>query len=141
MTGALLVFAPVGGVEGTSDFAGLAAVPAFVVVSGAASLTVTVSSVWLAGRFFDRRPFSGFGLRLNRAWWLDFGFGLLLGALLMAGVFFVELRAGWVTVTGAFETTGGRAFFPAILAPLVFFACVGFYEELSSRGYQLTNIA
>ncbi len=141
-TVALLVFSLTGGAGGAGKYTGLTATtPAFVAVGGVISLAVTVSSVWLAGRFLDKRPFSGFGLRLNRAWWLDFGFGLLLGALLMTGVFLVELSAGWVTVTGAFEAAGGGSFFPAILAPVVFFACVGFYEELSSRGYQLTNIA
>ena len=136
---ALVAFALAAGAE---DTAGIADPPLFVAVSGAVALLATVASVWLAGRFMDRRPFfSGFGLRLDRAWWLDFGFGLLLGAALMTGVFLVELRAGWVTVTGLFEAAGGGAFFPAILAPVAFFACVGFYEELSSRGYQLTNIA
>lgn len=143
ITASLLLFALAGGaaIAGANDFASLASSPSFVLISGAASLAASVFSVWLAGRFFDRRPFSGFGLRLDRAWWLDFGFGLLLGAVLMTGVFMVELSAGWVSVTGAFEAVDGGAFFPAILMPVVFFVCVGFYEELVSRGYQITNIA
>jgi membrane protease YdiL (CAAX protease family) len=59
----------------------------------------------------------------------------------MTGIFLLQLAAGWVTVTGSFVTTNGGAFFPAILAPVVLFVCVGFYEELVSRGYQLTNLA
>jgi uncharacterized protein len=94
------------------------------------------------GRFFDRRALFGFGLRIDRRWWLDFGFGLLLGALLMAGIFLTELAAGWVTVSGAFETTReGDPFFPVILAPLVGWVLLGIYEELVFRGYQLTNMA
>ncbi len=133
--------------EGTGsggDTAGtLAASPALRVASfAAASLVATVASVWLAGRLFDRRPFSGFGLRLDRVWWLDLCFGLALGALLMTAIFSVELAAGWITVTGAFEVAGeGRPFALAILFPLVAFVCVGFYEELLSRGYQLQNMA
>lgn len=100
-----------------------------------------VASVWAAGRFLDRRPFSGFGLRLGRAWWSDLGFGLLLGASLISGIFLIELAAGWVTVTGALRAVDGGDFFPAILAPVVLFVCVGFYEELVARGYQLTNLA
>jgi membrane protease YdiL (CAAX protease family) len=141
VTFALAAFALVGGVESAGAFAGLTTLPAFVMARGVIALLVTVSTVWLAGRFMDRRPFSDFGLRLNRAWWLDFGFGLLLGAFLMTGVFLVEFWAGWVTVAGTFEAVRGESFFPAILAPVVFFLCLGFYEELSSRGYQLTNIA
>ncbi|QIN84857.1 CPBP family intramembrane metalloprotease [Rubrobacter tropicus] len=107
----------------------------------AATALAAVASVWIAGRFLDRRPFSGFGLRLNRAWWSDLGFGLILGASLMAAIFAVEFAAGWVTVTGSFEPVDGGTFFPAILAPVALFVCVGFYEELVSRGYQLTNLA
>jgi membrane protease YdiL (CAAX protease family) len=105
------------------------------------SLVAAIISVWLAARFFDRRPLSGLGLRLDRNWWLDLGFGLSLGALLMTAIFLVELSAGWVTVTGAFEAVGGGPFFPAVLAPLVIFLVVGVYEELIYRGYQLTNLA
>jgi uncharacterized protein len=141
VTVALAVFALVAGVEDEGEFTLLSGSPAFVTASGVVSLAVTTLTVWLAGRFLDRRHFSDFGLRLNRAWWLDFGFGLLLGAFLMTGVFLVEFSAGWVTVAGTFEAMSGGGFFPAILAPVVFFLCVGFYEELSSRGYQLTNIA
>ncbi len=115
--------------------------PAFWAVSSAASLVAIVVSVWIAGRFFDRRPLSGFGLRLDRAWWLDLYFGLALGVLLMVGIFLVELAAGWITVTGTFDTTGGGPFALAILSPLITFLCVGIAEELFSRGYQLTNIA
>jgi uncharacterized protein len=140
---AVVAFALYSGV----DFAGegivaIAASPTFLAINGVISLAVAVLSVWLAGRFLDRRPFSGFGLNIDGEWWLDLGFGLLLGALLMAGIFFVELAAGWVMVTGAFEATSeGTTFFPTILAPLVLFVCVGFYEELVSRGYQIRNIA
>ncbi len=131
-----------GAALGNEAIEGLAASPAFWVSAGAASMVAALFSVWIAGRFFDRRPLSGFGLRIDGRWWLDFGFGLFLGALLMAGVFLVELAAGWVVVTGAFEATnGGASFFPTILAPLVWFICVGFYEELVSRGYQLRNMA
>ena len=107
----------------------------------AGATLAAVASVWVAGRSLDGRPFSGFGLRFNRAWWSDLGFGLLLGASLISGIFLFGLAAGWVTVTGSFEGVEGRSFFPAILVPVVLFVCVGFYEELVSRGYQLTNLA
>lgn len=107
----------------------------------AGTALVATASVWAAGRFLDRRPFSGFGLRLDRLWWSDLLFGLLLGGFLMTGVFLVQLAAGWVTVTGTFEAADGASFLPAILAPAALFVCVGFYEELVSRGYQLTNLA
>ncbi len=135
---ALLGWAPPEG-GGTEVLTGS---PIFLVVNSVASLVAVVASVWLAGRVLDRRPFfSGFGLKLDRDWWLDFCFGLFLGAMLMTGVFLTELAAGWVTVAGTFEAAGKGAFFPAILMPLVLFLCVGISEELLSRGYQITNLA
>ena len=99
-------------------------------------------SVWLAGRFLDRRRFVDFGFHLNKNWWADFGFGLFLGAFLMVIIFVVELAAGWVTVTGAFATRNPNMNFLAGIAPAaVIFLAVGIYEELFSRGYQLRNIA
>ena len=51
------------------------------------TLPAVLASVWLAGRFADRRRFADFGLRLSRDWWVDFGFGLALGAGLMTFIF------------------------------------------------------
>jgi uncharacterized protein len=116
--------------------------PALPVISGAAGLTGALLSVWLAGRFLDRRPFADFGFHLNGGWWLDLLFGMALGALLMTAVFLTELGLGWVTVTGAFESlVPGAPFWLAMLVPAALFLCVGFYEELISRGYQLRNAA
>ena len=120
----------------SSDF--YAVVP---LVSGVAGLVVAILTVWLAGRFLDRRPFSEFGFRLGAGWWLDLLFGMVLGALLMTVVFFVELGLGWVEVTGAFETHGGAPFVISILFPAATYVCVGLSEELVSRGYQIKNAA
>ena len=108
-----------------------------------ASLALSmVISIWLAGRFLDRRRFADFGFRLDRDWWIDFGFGLSLGAGLMLIIFLIELATGWVTVTGTLVTRNTNAgFLPALLLPLATFLAVGFYEELFSRGYQLQNLA
>jgi membrane protease YdiL (CAAX protease family) len=98
--------------------------------------------VWLAGRFLDKRPFADFGFHLNAGWWLDLFFGMALGALLITAVFLTELVLGWVKITGAFESlVPGTPFWLAILIPAALFLCVGFYEELISRGYQLRNAA
>ncbi|QIN77825.1 CPBP family intramembrane metalloprotease [Rubrobacter marinus] len=139
---AVLALASGGSSEPPGGGIGLGSSPLALVLGGLLSLVAALVSVWLAGRFLDRRPFSGFGLGLSREWWIDLGFGLLLGAVLMTSIFLVELAAGWVRITGTFATGGGTSSFPlAILAPLVLFLCVGFGEELVSRGYQLKNMA
>ena len=120
----------------------IAVSPLLAVASSIVVFAALVASVWLSGRFLDRRPFSGFGLRVwERGWWLDLGFGLFLGAFMMTCVFLVELSAGWVSVTGVLQTVAKVPFALAILDPLVLFLCVGIQEELVSRGYHLTNMA
>jgi uncharacterized protein len=116
--------------------------PVLPIISGVAGLLGALLSVWLAGRFLDRRPFADFGFHLNAGWWLDLFFGMALGALLITAVFLTELVLGWVKVTGAFESlVPGAPFWLAILIPAALFLCVGFYEELIFRGYQLRNAA
>lgn len=102
----------------------------------------TLMVVGLAGRFLDRRRFADFGFHFSRRWWLDLAFGLFLGAFLMTGIFLVESAAGWVSVAGfAVSSLSGVPFGLAILLPITMFVFVGISEELSSRGYQLKNLA
>jgi uncharacterized protein len=116
--------------------------PFLLLVSSLVTLAAIVLSIWLAGKFLDKRPFYDFGFRLNRNWWLDLGFGLFLGVLLVSLVFLVQLAAGWVSVTGTLVTSEpGTSFLAAMLLPLITFLAVGIQEELLSRGYQLKNLA
>jgi membrane protease YdiL (CAAX protease family) len=105
-----------------------------------AALIVTAACA-VVGRSLDRRRFDDFGLRLSATWWADFGAGVGIGALLMGGIFAVELAAGWVSLEGYFVGAGDQAFIVALMGPLVTFVAVGFYEELLFRGYQLRNLA
>jgi uncharacterized protein len=114
----------------------------FYVVAGAVQVLVALVAVWLVGRLLDRRLFRDFGFSLDRQWWADLGFGLLLGALLMSAVFLAEWALGWVRVTGVFRTTvPGEPFGHAILLPAFLFLGVGLLEELLARGYVLRNAA
>ncbi len=116
--------------------------PAPPLIGSVAALMVVLLSVWLAGRFIDRRSFADFGFHLGGGWWLDLLFGMALGAFLMTGIFLVELGMGWITINAAFRSlVPGTPFAIAILLPATVFLCVGFYEELLARGYQLRNAA
>jgi membrane protease YdiL (CAAX protease family) len=97
---------------------------------------------WLCGRFVDRREFSEFGLHLSPRWAADLCAGVGMGAVLMGGIFVVELQAGWLTINGYYSGAGpGQPFVVALIDPLVTFVAVAFYEELFSRGYHLRNLA
>jgi uncharacterized protein len=97
---------------------------------------------WLCARFLDHRELREFGLRLGPRWALDLCAGLGIGAVLMSGIFLVELQAGWLTIEGRYVGAApGQPFVVALIDPLVTFVAVGFYEELFSRGYHLRNLA
>ncbi len=116
--------------------------PGVFLVSRLSAVVAILISLWLAGRFLDKRRFRDYGFAINAGWWLDLAFGLFLGAFLMCGVFLTQLAFGWVDVIGSFESKlGGAPFFLAILLPISVFVFVGVYEEALSRGYQLTNLA
>jgi membrane protease YdiL (CAAX protease family) len=103
---------------------------------------ILIATVALAARILDRRGVADLGLRFSRSWWIDFGFGLVLGIFLMTAIFLAELAAGWVTITGTLVVReGGLPFWPGIILPLIGFLAVGVGEELWSRGYVLTNLA
>ena len=115
-----------------------AATTVLTLASIAVSAIATVVGVWVAGRYLDRRRFVDFGLRIDGDWWLDCGFGLALGALLMTGIFATTLAAGWITVTNTFA---GENLLAWALVAVIVFTLVGIYEELLIRGYLLTNLA
>ncbi|NDJ53514.1 MAG: CPBP family intramembrane metalloprotease, partial [Chloroflexi bacterium] len=70
-----------------------------------------------------------------------FGFGLLLGAILMAMVFVVELAFGWITISDTFVSDPIAGFGVLFAAVLIGFVFVGIYEEILSRGYHLVNLS
>ena len=127
--------------SGRLDASAVSGSPTLPLLSSVAGLSAAILTVWLAGRFLDRRPFSAFGFRLGAGWWLDLCFGMVLGALLMTILFLLELRLGWVVVTGSFEPRGEAPFVISMLFPVATFLCVGVSEETVSRGYQLKNAA
>jgi membrane protease YdiL (CAAX protease family) len=108
---------------------------------GLISLVMILLTCLLAARWLDRRPFADYGFHFSRRWWWSFGFGLLLGAGLMAFIFLVELATGWVKVTGFLKPGAIGSFWGEIILAVILFICVGIYEELLARGFQLRNLA
>ncbi len=98
-------------------------------------------ALWIVGRWIDRRPFSDYGFHFGRRWWMDLLFGMVLGAVLMTGIFLSEYVLGWVTVSGSLQSPAGVSFWQGLLTVILLFLAVGIFEELFSRGYLLHNLA
>lgn len=112
------------------------------VVAVLIKLVVVLIGTWLAAHLLDRRPFADFGLNFDRGWWLDFGFGSALGALLMSLIFLIEWLAEWVTIVEFGRVAlPGITWVEGIVGALFFFLVVSVTEELLARGYQLRNLA
>lgn len=105
-------------------------------------LLAVLAATLIAGKWIDRRNITDFGLLLSKDWWKDFGFGLGLGAFLMGAIFLAAWLAGNLRITGYFEKiTSNTPYYLQFLDALLFFTCVGIYEELILRGYILINLA
>jgi len=114
----------------------------YLLLLGFARLFPALVSVWLIGRFIDRRSFKDFGFDFNAAWWRDFAFGLGLGGLSMAAIFLIEYSCGWIKISSMYYLINKQApFIIPISGCLILFICAGIAEELVFRGYQIKNLA
>lgn len=111
------------------------------VVLAPLAVGVTLLSVWLAGRFLDRRLFSDFGLHLNLgSWWADLAFGLVLGIALPLSFVLVGIAIGIVVLEPVFVSGFlGLPFWLAVLLVALVYLCVGVFEEVE-RAYQIRNL-
>lgn len=98
------------------------------------------ASVAALCRLVDRRPPADLGLHVGRAWWIDVGFGVAMGAFAASGIYFTERVAGWVT-SGPAATSYALPVAVAVLVKLGTWIAAGVNEELVFRGYQLRNLA
>jgi len=99
---------------------------------------VVVFSLVPIGWHVDRRRLSDYGLGIDREWWRDCGFGLVLGAGTITAVVLAGVAGGWFVVESVGLSTGKLSLFAGLMAV---FVVVGIYEELLVRGYLLTNLA
>ena len=78
------------------------------VIGPLATFCGVVLATFLAGHWIDRRKFKKFGLSFTKDWWIDFAFGLGLGAGLMSLAFLVGWLTGSIRVGGFFCGASAR---------------------------------
>ena len=98
------------------------------VIAPLATFLGILSATLIAGRWIDRRKFTKLGISFSKDWWIDFAFGLGLGAGLMSLIFLAGWLTGSLQVNGFFvvyQQEGG--FVLGFFQALVFFVFVGIY--------------
>lgn len=106
-----------------------------------AGLGVILLLTYLFRRFLDRQSFTSLGFEQRHGWPWEIGFGIVLGFVLMSGIFLVEWAGGWLTVGEGiwhFKTPGSALLM--LLGYLVLFILAGASEEIMFRGYILQNL-
>lgn len=102
-----------------------------------ALLAVLAASI-LMTRFVNKKPFGAIGLSLHPAMFREFGIGALLGFVMMASIFIVELLCGYVTVMSRGLTLGGGVW--VLISSFAFFGLVAVSEEIAFRGYAFQTL-
>ena len=107
-----------------------------------ATFSAVILTTFAAGKWLDRRHIREFGMVFTKEWWVDFAFGLGLGAVLMTIIFVFGRLTGNVNVNDTFVSFNeNTSFLLGFAQSFLFFIFVGFYEEILSRGYHLINLA
>ncbi len=106
------------------------------------SLIIMTSSIFIARRWLDKRPFASLGLKLDKKMWIDLLTGIGITFLQMGFIYIVMYALRWITFDGfAWEFESASSVTSGLVGMFVAFILVGWNEELLSRGYQLQNLA
>lgn len=111
-------------------------------------LAITATgAVFISRRYLDKKTLRSLGLRLDRFAILDILSGILISALVMAGVFFFMLSTRVIEFNGFSWWQNGPgpgigfqfSVIPVVMAVVSKLAFVAWWEELVFRGYLLQN--
>jgi len=103
------------------------------------TLCTVVIVTWILTRFINKKPFPAIGLWVHPRAGRELGMGLLIGFLMMSGIFLVMLGAGFMTVT--WRELVWQDVVTILLLSLIFFAPSAVTEELLFRGYPFQTLA
>ena len=101
-------------------------------------VVASLSATWMLTRYVNRKPLRAVGLWVHDGTLRELGAGCLLGFLMMAGIYAVEVALGYVTPSssglgpvGALAVAG---------ASILWFGVAALAEELLFRGYAFQTL-
>lgn len=99
-------------------------------------------TVWISAKYMDKRLFTDLGVTLNKTWWTELFFGLVLGAITMSCIFAIQVSLGWVSIKEMYHVfDADGSFVISLTAYFIFILVAATVEEFFYRGYLLQNIA
>jgi uncharacterized protein len=102
-------------------------------------LATTLFVSWVLTRYVNRKHFAAIGLWFHPRAIREFGIGMLLGFLMMAGIFILLSAAGYAHISWLARTSGEMV--TTVLYSFVFFAVAAAGEEVLFRGYVFQTMA
>ncbi len=102
---------------------------------------LVLGSLYFMVTQLERRSLDSLGMIWNTDFRVDLMVGLALGTVLPGGILGVVLAMNWAKITGGLTTAEGIAFLPGVIALVLTYICVGFWEELAFRVYLLPTLA
>ncbi len=105
-------------------------------------LLALLGSLFWVGRYVDKRPFSDYGIQLrSKIWWIDFGFGFVMGAILIVSIFILFLLLGWIHIIDLFDAPQGPELFDGLIVVILTLFASTLFEALWIFSFFLRNIA
>ncbi len=101
-------------------------------------LAVVLAVTWLMVRLVNHKPLAAVGLWVHPRALRECSMGLLLGFLMMSGIFLIEVSLGTLSLTWRGLTPLEIA--GAVAISFLFFAASAMFEELLFRGYLLQTL-
>jgi uncharacterized protein len=100
-----------------------------------------LGSLYVMVTLIEHRSLHGLGMVWNADFRADLLVGLALGTVLPGGILGVMLAMNWAKITGRFITPDGVSFVPGVIALVLVYICIGFWEEIAFRVYLLPTLA
>jgi hypothetical protein len=101
-------------------------------------LVSALAATWVLTRFVNRKPLRSVGLWIHGGMLRELGAGCLLGFLMMAGIYVVELALGYVTPSSAGLGPSGALRVAGL--SFLWFAAGAMGEEVLFRGYAFQTL-
>jgi membrane protease YdiL (CAAX protease family) len=112
--------------------------PSLEVVQGIVILASLLISTYVMTRFVNRKPFGAIGLSMHPSMFREFGTGLILGFMMIGGIYVVERLLGYVVLS--WRGLGIWSALWVLVSSSVLFGLTAFYEEVAFRGYMFQTL-